>query len=71
MTYFLAKDMLPLYTVEKEGFQKLVKTFDSQYQLPTRKYFSGTAIPALYATIREKVSSSIAGAKYFAATTDM
>lgn len=39
------------------------------YQL--EKINSGTAIPALYATIREKVSSSIAGAKYFAATTDM
>ena len=34
VTYFLAKDMLPLYSVEKEGFQRLVKTFDSQYQLP-------------------------------------
>lgn len=29
VTYCLAKDMLPLYTVEKEGFQKLLKAFDS------------------------------------------
>ena len=71
VAYFLAKDMLPLYSVEKEGFQRLVKTFDSQYQLPNRKYFTNTAIPALYASTREKVSNSISGAKYFAATMDM
>ena len=71
VTYCLAKDMLPLYTVEKEGFQKLLKAFDSQYQLPNRKYFTNTAIPALYASTQEKVSNSISGAKYFAATMDM
>ena len=57
--------------VEKEWFQKLLKAFDSQYQLPNRKYFTNTAIPALYASTREKVSNSISGAKYFAATMDM
>ena len=71
VTYLLAKDMLPLYSVEKEGFQRLVKTFDSQYQLPNRKYFTNTAIPALYASTQEKVSNSISGAKYFASTMDM
>jgi len=71
VTYFLAKDMLPVHTVEKEGFQKLVWTFDSQYQLPNRKYFSNTAIPALYASTRDKVSDSISVAKHYATTTDL
>ena len=71
VTYCLAKDMLPLYTVENEGFQRLLKAIDPQYQLPSRKYFTNTAIPALYASTQEKVSNSISGTKYFAATTDM
>ena len=71
VTYFLAKDMLPVHTVEKEGFQKLVRTFDSQYHLPNRKYFSNTAIPTLYASTRDKVSDSISIAKHYAATTDL
>jgi len=40
VTYFLAKDILPAYTVEKEGFQRFVKAFDSQYQVPSQKYFA-------------------------------
>ena len=30
VTYFLAKNMLPLYTVKKEGFKKLIRTLDPQ-----------------------------------------
>jgi len=71
VTFCLAKDMLPIYSVEKEGFHKMLCTFDAQYDLPGRKYFSETAIPALYASTREKVSADLKGAKYFAATTDM
>ena len=40
--------MLPVYTVEKPGFVNLLKQFDPQYELPSRKYFSKTAIPKLY-----------------------
>ena len=71
VTFCLAKDMLPIYSVEKEGFRKMLCTFDAQYDLPGRKYFSETAIPALYASTREKVSADLKGAEYFAATTDM
>ena len=40
--------MLPVYTIEKEGFANLLKQIDPQYELPSRKYFSKTAIPKLY-----------------------
>jgi len=50
ITFFPAKVILPVYTVDKKGFQKLSRAFDLQYQLPSRKYFSNTAIPALYAS---------------------
>ncbi len=47
VSFFLAKDMIPLSTVERDGFRKLVKVLDSRYELPGRKYFSKTALPQL------------------------
>ncbi len=63
--------MLPIYTVEKPGFQRMLKSFDSQYQLPSRKYFSETAIPKLYNQEKERVVAELSLVKSFAATTDM
>ena len=53
VTYFLAKDCQALYTVEKPGFKKLLDTFDSRYEIPSRNYFSRTALPTLYAQVFE------------------
>ena len=63
--------MLPIYTTEKEGFCRLVATLDPRYEMPSAKYFSNTAIPALFEKTRERVVAEITGAKYFSATTDM
>ena len=40
VVYYLAKDMQPLYTVEKPGCKKLLSTLDSRYQLPSRRHFT-------------------------------
>ena len=53
VTYFLAKDCQALYTVEKPGFKKLLDTFDSRYEIPSRNYFSRAALPTLYAQVFE------------------
>ena len=37
---YIAKDTVPIYTVEKPGFINMVKVFDPRYELPSRKYFS-------------------------------
>ena len=71
VTYCLAKDMMPIYSVEKEGFVRLLHSLDSQYELPSRKYFSNVAIPKLYAQTRDVVSAEIKSAEFLAATTDM
>ena len=63
--------MMPIYSVEKEGFKKLLHSFDSQYELPSRKYFSKTAIPKLYAKNREIVEEELKSVDYFSATADM
>ena len=70
-TYFLAKDMLPLYSVEKQGFKRMIASFDERYELPSRKYFSRTAITALYNLTREAVAVEVQQAEFFSATTDL
>ena len=71
VTFCLTKDVMPIYSVEKPGFRELLKAFDPQYELPSRKYFSNTAIPSLYTQTREKVMHEMSHAQYFAATTDL
>jgi hypothetical protein len=56
VTRCVAKDGLPAYTVQKAGFRQMLKTFDKKYEIPDQSYFSRTAIPALYASIKERVA---------------
>ena len=44
---------------------------DAKYQLPSRKYFSETAIPRLYSSVREKVMEELSSVEYFSGTTDL
>ena len=64
VTYCISKDMLPIYTVEKEGFCCLIDTLDSRYEMPSAKYFSSLAIPSLYEKTRERVATEIKSAKH-------
>jgi len=57
--------MLPIYTSEKEGFHRLVDTLDPRYEIPSAKYFSNVAIPALYEKTRERVAAEITSAHYY------
>ena len=69
--YCLAKDLMPIYSVEKDGFCQLLQSFDPQYELPSHKYFSIPAIPKLYMQSREIVAAKVKSAEFLAATTDM
>lgn len=71
ITYCLAKDMMPMRTVEKPGFVHLVNKLDRRYEIPSRKYFSQEAIPNLYNTLTSEVKSELSQVKYFASTTDL
>ncbi len=71
VSFFLAKDMIPLSTVERDGFRKLVKVLDSRYELPGRKYFSKTALPQLYEDCRGKLENNLRKVRYFATTSDL
>ena len=71
VTYCIAKDMMPIYSVQTEGFRQLLYSFDPRYELPDRKYFSNIAIPKLYEKTRESVATDVKSAVYFASTTDL
>ncbi|KAK6181771.1 hypothetical protein SNE40_009558 [Patella caerulea] len=62
--------MLPFYTVEKEGFNRMLKAFDSRYNLQGRKYFS-SAIPKLYQTVYDQILEEVLMASFYAGTTDL
>ena len=63
--------MMPFNIVEQPGFKKLVSKLDERYQVPSRKYFTKTAIPALYIDTRGKIAESVKNVEYFSITTDM
>ena len=63
--------MMPIYSVDKPGFRRMLERFDTKYALPTHKNFLKVAIPSLYAHTRETVTSDLQGVEYFAATADM
>nr|XP_054603768.1 E3 SUMO-protein ligase ZBED1-like [Nothobranchius furzeri] len=71
ITFCIAKDMMPLNTVEKEGFKHLIKVLDQRYEIPGRKYFSQTALPQLYDECREKLEMDLKDVSFFATTTDL
>ncbi|XP_073667609.1 E3 SUMO-protein ligase ZBED1-like [Paramisgurnus dabryanus] len=71
ITNHIAKDMVPLITVEKDGFKQMIKTLDPRYEMPSRKYFSQVAIPNLYQKHRAKLETDLATVHHFAATTDL
>ncbi|KAE8575740.1 hypothetical protein XENTR_v10003928 [Xenopus tropicalis] len=71
ITFHLAKDLVPLNTVEKVGFKQMIKVLDPRYVLPSRNYFSRTALPNLYQQHRAKVEADLATVHHFSATTDL
>lgn len=71
ITIHLCKDMVPIQTVEKPGFNAMLKTLDPRYIMPSRKYFTDKEIPQLSSEIHDKVQSEIANVTSFSTTTDM
>ena len=65
--------MVPFSTVEKPAFNSfwLLQKFDKQYELPGKTYFSETAVPKMYNTVRASVQGELKSVNFFSATTDM
>ena len=71
VTRGITKDMMSVYSVEKPGFRQILTQFDSCYELPSRKYFSQVAFPALYAKVCDNIESELQGIKYYSSTPDL
>ena len=71
ITFHLAKDMVPIYTVTIEGFKKMIRSLDKRYVIPPRTYFSQVATPDLYEKCRAKVETELSKVQYYAVTTDL
>ena len=73
VTFCLARDMLPISTVDKVGFREMLRTFNPRYKLLCRNHFINIAIPELVAETRSSIESQITDGNiyHFAATTDM
>ncbi|XP_025766188.1 zinc finger BED domain-containing protein 1-like [Oreochromis niloticus] len=63
--------MVPISTVEQEGFIQLLKTLDRRYQLPSRKYFTREALPKMYTEVRQSLAAQLTKVSHSALTTDM
>ena len=69
--HFMPKEMIPINTVEKPGFRSMVRKLDPRYEVPSRKYFSKTALPLLYAETHERVTKELQEAEYYSVTKDL
>ena len=47
VTYCIAKDSLPIHTVERTGFKAMLRAFDSRYEIPSRNYVLFTNCTAI------------------------
>ena len=61
--YFIAKYMLPFDTVNSSGFQRLVNTFEPQYQPPDRKTISKHYMVNLYEQEKSRVHQQLNSAE--------
>ncbi|XP_054470282.1 E3 SUMO-protein ligase ZBED1-like [Anoplopoma fimbria] len=71
VTRYLVEEMVPFSTVQKPSFKSLLEKFDRQYELPGKTYFSETAVPKMYNSVRASVQSELRSVDFFSATTDM
>ncbi|KAI2647756.1 E3 SUMO-protein ligase ZBED1 [Labeo rohita] len=54
-----------LHTVEKPAFREMLESFDKQYELLSRKYFSNTVIPQLFNETKEKIITELHDLDFF------
>ena len=71
ITFCIAKDAMPISTVERPGFLHILKQFDQRYTPPSRKTMSKSYLTKLYDVTRDKVLTKLNDVQHFASTTDM
>lgn len=70
IAHFICKDLRPYSVVENTGFRNMIHTLDPRYIIPSRKYFSQTAIPEIYREVMAEVKQKLRRAERIALTSD-
>ena len=63
--------MVPISTVEKPGFTNMLRKLDPKYEVSSRKYFTKTVLPSLYAETHDKLVKDLEEVEYYSLTTDL
>lgn len=69
--YWIGKDMMPLYSVERKGFRKMIEALNPRYSVPSRRFFADRVMNDLYHKTQGTVKANLNEADYFSFTTDM
>ncbi|KAM9788033.1 zinc finger BED domain-containing protein 4 [Syngnathus typhle] len=64
-------DGQPMSVVENEGFRRLLEHLEPRYNLPSRKYFSETALSEMYEKVCEHLSQQLRDVDVMSFTTDI
>jgi len=70
MAEMVALDDQPFSVVNNEGFRRVLQLAEPRYPIPSDSYLRQTAVPDLYASVRQKVIDRIQHVKYVSFTTD-
>lgn len=68
---FICEGLYPASIVDEPTFRVLLKTADPWYELPSRKFFCGKAIPEKYGAVRAAVRKELADAPWCGLATDV
>nr|XP_054599277.1 E3 SUMO-protein ligase ZBED1-like [Nothobranchius furzeri] len=68
---YICMDQVPIYSVEKPGFQQLVTHLNPRYSIPSRNFFMYSEIPALYKSIKDVILNQFVGKPFYSCTTDL
>uniref|UniRef100_A0A8C3W346 Zinc finger BED-type containing 1 n=1 Tax=Catagonus wagneri TaxID=51154 RepID=A0A8C3W346_9CETA len=67
----ICEGLYPASIVDEPTFRVLLKTAEPRYELPSRKFFCGKAIPERYAAVRDAVLKELAEAAWCGVSTDL
>ena len=67
----IATDNQPFSVVHDTGFNRLIKTLEPRYVLPSRKYFSESIVSDIKEKINAKLAEMLIGVPYVSLTTDI
>ena len=67
----IAIDNQPFSVVHDTGFNRLIKTLEPRYVLPSRKYFSQNIVPDIKEKINAKLAEILVDVPYLSLATDI